>query len=250
MQYALKVESVSMKYQAKNGEVEALRDISLLVPEGEFLSIVGPSGCGKSTLLSIISGLEKSSSGSIKVFGSEEPRIGYMFQKDNLFPWRTIFDNILLGLEIRKELTEENISYVDEMLERYGLSDFKNKYPQQLSGGMRQRCALIRTLATKPDILLLDEPFSALDYQTRLAVSDDIHGIIKHENKTAIMVSHDISECISMSDTVVVLSKRPGMIKRIFEIDGFHADTPLKKRDEAAFSTYFNAIWRELDVHI
>ncbi|MBP3940351.1 MAG: ABC transporter ATP-binding protein [Christensenellaceae bacterium] len=250
MQYALKVESVSMKYQAKNGEVEALRDISLLVPEGEFLSIVGPSGCGKSTLLSIISGLEKSSSGNIKVFGSEDPRIGYMFQKDNLFPWRTIFDNILLGLEIRKELTEENISYVEEMLDRYGLSDFKNKYPQQLSGGMRQRCALIRTLATKPDILLLDEPFSALDYQTRLAVSDDIYSIIKHENKTAIMVSHDISECISMSDTVVVLSKRPGMIKKIFSIDGFLAKTPLKRRDEAAFSAYFNAIWRELDVHI
>ena len=190
MKKILEVKNVCKTYQAKNGEIEALKNISFDIKEGEDISIIGPSGCGKSTLLSIISGLENKSSGEIYIDG----KIGYMLQKDNLLEWRTIYKNVLLGLEIQKENTSENREYVEKLLKKYGLYEFKEKYPTQLSGGMRQRVALIRTLAIRPKILLLDEAFSALDYQTRLMVTEDIFKILKAENITALMVTHDISE--------------------------------------------------------
>ena len=190
MKKILEVKNICKTYQAKNGEIEALKNISFDIKEGEYISIIGPSGCGKSTLLSIISGLENKSSGEIYIDG----KIGYMLQKDNLLEWRTIYKNVLLGLEIQKENTSENREYVEKLLKKYGLYEFKEKYPTQLSGGMRQRVALIRTLAIRPKILLLDEAFSALDYQTRLMVTEDIFKILKAENITALMVTHDISE--------------------------------------------------------
>lgn len=190
MKKILEVKNICKTYQAKNGEIEALKNISFDIKEGEYISIIGPSGCGKSTLLSIISGLENKSSGEIYIDG----KIGYMLQKDNLLEWRTIYKNVLLGLEIQKENTSENREYVEKLLKKYGLYEFKEKYPAQLSGGMRQRVALIRTLAIRPKILLLDEAFSALDYQTRLMVTEDIFKILKAENITALMVTHDISE--------------------------------------------------------
>lgn len=190
MKEVLKLKNVSKKYQAKNGEVEALSNITFNVQEGEFVSIIGPSGCGKSTLLSVIAGLEPKTSGDIQIDGG----LGYMLQKDSLLEWRTIYNNITFGLEISRKKTKENEAYVEELLKKYGLYEFKDKYPNQLSGGMRQRAALIRTLATKPKILLLDEAFSALDYQTRIMVTNDIFQILKNENITAIIVTHDISE--------------------------------------------------------
>ncbi len=190
MKKILEVKNICKTYQAKNGEIEALKNISFDIKEGEYISIIGPSGCGKSTLLSIISGLENKTSGEIYIDG----KIGYMLQKDNLLEWRTIYKNVLLGLEIQKENTLENREYVEKLLKKYGLYEFKEKYPAQLSGGMRQRVALIRTLAIRPKILLLDEAFSALDYQTRLMVTEDIFKILKAENITALMVTHDISE--------------------------------------------------------
>ena len=199
----VRIQNISKTYQAENGEVEALKGINFDVKEGEFISIIGPSGCGKSTLLSIISGLESKTNGEVYIDG----KVGYMLQKDNLLEWRTIYKNVLLGLEIQKALTEENKNYAIELLKKYGLYEFRNKYPTQLSGGMRQRVALIRTLAIRPKVLLLDEAFSALDYQTRLMVTEDIYKILKAENITVLMVTHDISEAISMSDRVVVLSQ-------------------------------------------
>lgn len=244
MKKILEVKNICKTYQAQNGEIEALRDISFDVKEGEYISIIGPSGCGKSTLLSIIAGLENKTSGEIYIDG----KIGYMLQKDNLLEWRTIYKNVLLGLEIQKENTDENKKYVEELLKKYGLYEFKDKYPTQLSGGMRQRVALIRTLAIRPNILLLDEAFSALDYQTRLMVTEDIYKILKNENITALMVTHDISEAISMSDRVIVLSHRPAMVKKIHEID-FEMEnrTPLNCRENPKFSKYFNLMWKELE---
>ena len=195
MKKILEVKNICKTYQAENGELEALKDINFEVEEGEYISIIGPSGCGKSTLLSIIAGLESKTSGEIYING----RIGYMLQKDNLLEWRTIYNNVLLGLEIQKSKTPENIEYVEGLLKKYGLYEFKDKYPTQLSGGMRQRVALIRTLAIRPNILLLDEAFSALDYQTRIMVTEDIYKILKNENITALMVTHDISEGIFQS---------------------------------------------------
>lgn len=186
----LEVQNICKTYQAKNGEVKALENINFSVEKGEYISIIGPSGCGKSTLLSIIAGLEPKTDGEIYIEG----KVGYMLQKDNLLEWRTIYKNVLLGLEIQKELTEENKRYAINLLKKYGLYEFKDKYPTQLSGGMRQRVALIRTLAIRPNILLLDEAFSALDYQTRLMVTEDIYKILKQENITAVMVTHDISD--------------------------------------------------------
>jgi len=249
------IQSVGMKYQSINGEIPAIENISFSVEKGSFVSLVGPSGCGKSTLLSIISGLLKPSSGKVFIDGEEvtktSDKVGYMLQKDYLFDWRTIYQNVILGLEIRKILTPENKDFVLNLLKTYGLYDFKDKYPSQLSGGMRQRAALIRTLAVKPEILLLDEAFSALDYQTRLAVTEDIYSIIKSENKTAIMVTHDISESISMADWVVVLSKRPAVIRNIHRIVfDCPKRTPLKCREHPSFREYFNLIWKELDVHV
>ena len=190
MENILEVKNICKTYQAKNGEIEALKDINFKIEEGEYVSIIGPSGCGKSTLLSIISGLENKTSGTTYING----KIGYMLQKDNLLEWRTVLNNVFLGLEIQRSNTPENKKYVIELLKKYGLYEFKDKYPNQLSGGMRQRVALIRTLATKPKILLLDEAFSALDYQTRLMVTEDIYKILKNEGITALMVTHDISE--------------------------------------------------------
>ena len=240
----LKVENICKTYQAPNGEIEALRDINFTVKRGEFVSIIGPSGCGKSTLLSIIAGLEKKTKGNIYIDG----KMGYMLQKDNLLEWRTIYKNVLLGLEIQKDVTQENMKYVDNLLRKYGLYEFKDKYPTQLSGGMRQRVALIRTLAIRPSILLLDEAFSALDYQTRLMVTEDIYKILKNENITALIVTHDISEAISMSDRVVVLSRRPATVQNIYDID-FEMEnrTPLNCRESPKFSKYFNLMWKELE---
>jgi len=244
-----------MTYQSLNGEIKALEKIDLEVYEGEFISIVGPSGCGKSTLLSIISGLLSPTEGKVFVDGEEvkgtSRKIGYMLQKDHLFEWRTIMQNILLGLEIQKAVTPDAIAYTEHLLQTYGLYEFRHKYPSQLSGGMRQRAALIRTLVTKPELLLLDEAFSALDYQTRLAVNEDIYAIIKKEHKTAIMVTHDIAESISMADRVVVLSKRPGTIKKILPIEvNCERRTPLKTREMPEFQSYFQSIWKELDIHV
>lgn len=245
MENVLEIKNICKIYQAKNGEVEALKNISFNVEEGEYVSIIGPSGCGKSTLLSIISGLETKTSGEIRTNG----KIGYMLQKDNLLEWRTIYKNVLLGLEIQKENTQEEQEHVNTLLKKYGLYEFKDKYPAQLSGGMRQRVALIRTLAIRPKILLLDEAFSALDYQTRLMVTEDIYKILKNENITALMVTHDISEAISMSDKVLVLSKRPGTVKDIIKID-FEIENrnPINCRESPKFSKYFNTLWKELGV--
>ena len=243
MKKILEVKNICKTYQSLNGEIEALKNISFDIKEGEYISIIGPSGCGKSTLLSIISGLESKSSGEIYIDG----KIGYMLQKDNLLEWRTIYKNVLLGLEIQKDNTQENREYVEELLKKYGLYEFKDKYPAQLSGGMRQRVALIRTLAIRPKILLLDEAFSALDYQTRLMVTEDIFKILKAENITALMVTHDISEAISMSDRVIVLSERPAIVKSIHKIN-FEMEnrTPLNCRENPKFSKYFNLMWKEL----
>lgn len=240
-------------YQSPDGEVEALRDVSFDVQEGEFCSIVGPSGCGKSTLLSALAGLERLSGGSLELDG--EPvcgpsrKVGFMPQRDHLFEWRSIWGNVTLGLTVRGENTPQRQAHVRELLERYGLADFAQKRPSQLSGGMRQRCALIRTLAAQPKVLLLDEPFSALDYQTRLAVSADIHRIIRQEGKTALLVTHDISEAISLSDRVVVLSHRPAVVKSIHRLTQLQGVPPLQRRDHPAFAGYFKSIWKELEVH-
>lgn len=246
MKEVLKIDKVTKKYQAKNGELEALREISFSVKEGEFVSIIGPSGCGKSTLLSIIAGLEEKDSGEVYIQG----QIGYMLQKDSLLEWRTIWSNVMLGLEIQHIKNEENMQYAEKLLKKYHLYEFKDKYPSQLSGGMRQRVALIRTLAIKPKILLLDEAFSALDYQTRIMVTKDIYHILKNEDITALIVTHDISEAISMSDRVVVLSNRPAVVKNIHTID-FEIENrdPINCRESPKFSKYYDQLWKELDVH-
>lgn len=255
MNEILKAEHISEKYQAENGEVTALDDISFTVGRGEFVSIVGPSGCGKSTLLSIIAGIIRPTHGSVSIDGVPvngiSPKIGYMLQRDNLLEWRSIFKNVMLGLEIQKAVTKEATEYVNSLLATYGLYEFRDKYPSQLSGGMRQRAALIRTLAVRPEIFLLDEAFSALDYQTRLAVTDDVYDILKKENKTTLMVTHDISEGISMSDRVIVLTGRPGRVRRIHDITfDMEQRTPMGCREQPEFSRYFNTIWKELDVHV
>lgn len=249
----LKIEDITKNYQAKNGEITALDNISFEVKKGEFISIIGPSGCGKSTLLSIISGLESKTSGKVYIDGEESfgisPKIGYMLQKDSLLEWRSIYENVMLGLEIRHERNKENEQYAIELLKKYNLYEFKDKFPNQLSGGMRQRVALIRTLSVKPKILLLDEAFSALDYQTRIMVTNDIFEILRNEKITVLMVTHDISEAISMADRVVVLSHRPAKILNIHEID-FEMDnrTPINCRNSPKFSKYFNTLWKELEV--
>lgn len=250
----LTLKNVSKKYQAKNGEIEALKNITFSVNEGDFVSLIGPSGCGKSTVLSIIAGLEEKSSGKIILDGEEistiSNKIGYMLQKDSLLEWRTIYKNVILGLEVTKQRTKENEEYVVDLLKKYNLYEFKDKYPTQLSGGMRQRVALIRTLAIKPKILLLDEAFSALDYQTRIMVTNDIYNILKKEGKTVLMVTHDISEAISMGDKIVVLSNRPSVVKAIHNIEFPNIEkNPVNCRNCPEFSKYFDTLWRELDVH-
>lgn len=248
----LELQNIAKIYQDDNGETFAISDFSYSFKKGKFVSIIGPSGCGKSTLLSIIAGLDTQTSGIIFMDNSKlinkAYNIGYMLQKDYLLDWRTIYKNVILGLEIRKMVNDETVRYVELLMKKYGLYDFKDKYPNQLSGGMRQRAALIRTLATNPDILLLDEAFSALDYQTRLAVTEDVYRIIKAENKITIMVTHDIPESISMSDEVIVLTRRPATIKNVYNIVfDIPNRTPLKCRENAQFTSYFDAIWKELN---
>lgn len=250
----VEVNNIYMNYHSLKTETAAIHDVSFSVFEGEFVSIVGPSGCGKSTLLNIIAGLIKPSSGKVCIEGSEcntiSKNIGYMFQRDYLFEWLTVWDNVALGLKMQHKLNDEAKNKVDNLLKNYNLWDFRHHHPDELSGGMRQRAALIRTLALDPEVLLLDEPFSALDYQTRLNVSDEIYQIIKKENKTAIMVTHDIAEAVSMSNRVIVLSKRPAVIKKIVDIK-FESEysTPLKHREAPEFRIYFNNIWKELDLN-
>ena len=249
MNKLLELKDVSLTYQTLNDEITAISELSFDVQEGEFVSIIGPSGCGKTTILSLIAGLIKQSSGKIIIDGNEEIKpgneLGYMLQKDHLFSWRNIEKNIFLPLEIKGKLNVKSKKYANELLEKYGLNNFKKNYPDQLSGGMKQRVALIRTLVSNPKLLLLDEPFSALDYQTRLSVCEDVFSIIKAEKKTAILVTHDISEAISMSDKIIVLTARPAKVKSIFtpSISG----TPLRRRESKNFGKYFEIIWKELN---
>ena len=252
MQYALELKNVHYAYHTLEGETYALKDITFSVREGEFIALVGPSGCGKSTLLHLIAGLLTPEKGLIKINGSYHPDntsgIGYMLQKDELLEWRTIYQNVLLGLEIQHALTARSRALARALLTQYGLNAFANAKPSELSGGMRQRAALIRTLALKPELLLLDEPFSALDSQTRLSVSDDIGKILRQEKKTAILVTHDISEAISMADRVIILSPRPAIIRKIvpvcFDLEN---RTPMASRNAPEFKSYFNLIWKELN---
>ena len=251
MSTVLKVSDVSYSYHTLSGETPALSNITFSVPEGEFLAIVGPSGCGKSTLLSMIASLMEPESGTISIHGApasmSRQRIGYMLQKDHLFEWRTIYKNVILGLEIQNRMTEKNLEHVEQLLRDYGLDQFRNARPSELSGCMRQRAALIRTLALNPDLLLLDEPFSALDYQTRLTVCDDIATIIRETKKTAILITHDLAEAISTADRVLILSARPGQVKAEISLTfAPQYDSPLKRRNAPEFTGYFQNVWRAL----
>ena len=251
MRPLFEIKHVNYAYHTMQGETPALSDITFDVLPGEFIALVGPSGGGQSTLLNLLAGLLKPESGSIllsgKPLGRETSRhIGYMLQQDHLLEWRTILKNILLGLEIQHELTPEAINYAKKLLKQYGLDKFADSKPSELSGGMRQRAALVRTLVLKPDLLLLDEPFSALDYQTRLAVGDDIGAIIRQEKKTAILVTHDLSEAVSLGDRIDILSSRPGSIKGIVSVDMPSDLTPMERRNHDTFKDYFNTIWEEL----
>lgn len=250
MDNIIKVQNVSLIYHSKKFETLALKDLSFEIKQGEFVSIVGPSGCGKTTILSLISGLLKPTTGEILVEGlppsKKNLKCGYMFQKDNLYPWRSIERNLYVGLEIQHKNTTQNRQYALELLKKYGLENFKNKRPDELSGGMRQRVALVRTLALNPSILLLDEPFSALDFQTRLKVCDDVANIIKSEHKTAILVTHDLNEAISMSDKIIVLTARPGTVKHIHTLKFDKNLTPFEKRNLAESKALFNKLWGEI----
>lgn len=249
MNNLLTIKHLTKTFYSENGEVEAIKDFSLDIKDGEIIAIVGSSGCGKSTLLSILADLEEKSSGEIK-FNVDNPKIGYMLQQDALFPWLNILENTLIGLKITKNKNKENVLYAKKLLITYGLEDFLDKYPNELSGGMRQRVALIRTLAINPDLLLLDEPFCALDYQTRLSVSDDVFNIIKKENKTTIIVTHDLAEAISFADRIIVLSKRPAVIKNIYEVCLTDKKNPIHNRKAPEFSYYYDTIWKDLDKNV
>ena len=242
MNNVLKISNLSKSFYKEKDEVHTLDNINLEVKDNEFIIIVGTSGCGKSTLLNIIAGLDKDYSGEI--ITKDNINIGYMLQSDALLPWLTIEDNCNLGLKL---LNKDNKVLVDSYLKKYNLWEFKDKYPNEISGGMRQRCALIRTLVTNPDILLLDEPFSALDYQTRLKIEDNVFNIIKNEGKSVIMVTHDLEEAVSMADKILVLSKRPAKIKKIYEIKLEKNDTPINNRKDKKFSYYLNILWDDLD---
>ena len=246
MEEMVKVVNLTKDFYTKEGEMQVLSNITFTLFQGEILSLLGPSGSGKSTILNILTKLLEPTSGSVTINGT----VGYIFQKDHLLEWRSIMDNITLGLEImHKKNDKKSMERIERLLKTYGLWDFRNMYPKELSGGMRQRVALIRTLSVDPDILLLDEPFSALDYQTRLMVNDDVYKIIKNENKSVILVTHDISEAIAMGDKVAVLSKRPSTIKNEYKIDLSMEEekTPFKCRKVPKFQTYFDLLWKELD---
>ena len=247
----LELKNISYAYHNLQGETPALKDISFGVKEGEFVAIVGPSGCGKSTLLSIIAGLLKPEGGTIVVNNPDGslhyPKVGYMLQHDHLFEWRTVYKNVILGLEINHMMTPERLAYVDKLLHDYELEKFKDKRPSELSGGMKQRAALIRTLAMGPEILLLDEPFSALDYQTRLMVSADICRLIRRTGKTVIIITHDLSEAISLADRIIVLSRRPATVKEEVLINlTLQDDSPLAARHAPEFQGYFSHLWEVL----
>ena len=243
MKEVLRFENVSLHYHSKQGETVAVKDLNFSVSEGEFTAIIGPSGCGKTTLLSLAAGLLSPTKGKIDSHGVS---FGYMLQRDELFPWRTIEKNLFLPLEIKGTNTPKNREAALALAEKYGLKQFLKSYPSALSGGMRQRAALIRTLALTPDVLLLDEPFSALDYQTRLNVCNDVYKIIREEGKTALLITHDISEAISVADKIFVLSKRPASILSEHEIC-FPEDEPLKRRENKEFSKWFEILWKELN---
>ena len=252
MENVLESKNISHSYHNTEGETPALKELSFSLKKGEFLSIVGPSGCGKSTLLSIIAGLILPENGNVLINGKplkeSTTNVGYMLQRDHLFEWRTIYNNVILGLEIQHMLTARTKEKAHQLLQQYELEAFANAKPSELSGGMRQRAALIRTLVLEPDLLLLDEPFSALDYQTRLTVGDDIGQIIKKEHKTAILVTHDLSEAISLGDRVIVLSKRPATVWQTIPLTfSLDEDTPLHRRNTPEFKTYFNLLWKELN---
>ena len=252
MEPILELKNINYAYHTLEGETKALTDISFSIASGEFVAIVGPSGCGKSTLLSIISGLLEPEKGLLKTNGKylreSTMNIGYILQHDHLFEWRTVYSNVLLGLEIQHMLSAKSKAKAKELLELYGLKQFSNSKPSELSGGMRQRAALIRTLVLEPDILLLDEPFSALDYQTRLSVGDDIGQIIRNAHKTALLVTHDLSEAVSLADRVIILTERPATIAKIVPITfTLEKDTPLLRRNAPEFKNYFNIIWEELN---
>ena len=254
MEPILELKHINYAYHSLEGETKALTDISFSVSPGEFVAIVGPSGCGKSTLLSIICGLIEAEDGQVKLNGDalreSSTNIGYMLQHDHLFEWRTVYHNVLLGLEIRHMLSARSRKYAHELLELYGLKQFENAKPSELSGGMRQRAALIRTLVLDPDIMLLDEPFSALDYQTRLSVCDDIGQILRNAHKTAVLVTHDLSEAVSLADRVVVLTARPASIAKIIPITfELETDTPMNRRNAPEFKDYFNIIWKDLNTN-
>ena len=244
MNNILSIHNISKNYYTLKEEIKAIDNISLNIKKGEFISIVGPSGCGKSTLLSILNKQEEQTTGEINYYNKT---IGYMLQEDALFEWLNVLDNCLLGLKIKKKLNTNNKEYVLKLLCKYGLKDFIYSYPNSLSGGMRQRVALIRTLALKPDILLMDEPFSALDYQSRINISNDIYNILKKEKKTLILVTHDISEAITICDKIIVLTNRPAKIKSIYNIKYDKDITPLEKRNTETFNKYYNLIWKDID---
>jgi NitT/TauT family transport system ATP-binding protein len=250
--------NVSLRYFGDGGETEALRDINFTVASGEFVSIVGQSGCGKSTLLSLLSGLVLPTAGEVCLDGKRvdgpSTLTAFMLQQDSLFEWRTILKNTMLGPELRGKLSVDTKRHAEMLLENYGLKDFKYHFPHQLSGGMRQRAALARTMCSDPDVLLLDEPFSALDFQTRLSIADEISAIIRRDRKTAILVTHDIAEAISMADRVIVISNRPGSVRAehhiAFPSCGDVRPSPLKSREAVEFRSYFTTIWEELDGHV
>ncbi|MBR6778819.1 MAG: ABC transporter ATP-binding protein [Clostridia bacterium] len=250
MQDLVKIQDLSLIYQSIDSETTALSDINLTIRKQEFVSIVGPSGCGKTTILSLVAGLLKPTTGKITILDKtpnpKDDLAGYMFQRDNLLPWRTIEKNIYFGLEIKHKKTHDRKAFALSLAEKYGLKDFLKKHPSELSGGMRQRVALIRTLALQPELLLLDEPFSALDYQTRLELCDHIYEIIKKEKKTAILVTHDIFEAITMSDTIYVLSARPGTIKAIHQPKFDKNLTPFERRKTEKAKELFDIIWQEI----
>lgn len=239
------LEHVSMNFFNQDGVLAVLDDISFTLRQGEIAAMLGPSGCGKSTVLNLLSGLLEPTGGAIQRRGS----IGYMFQRDHLLDWRTIYDNVLIGLEVQKlQKSEAHLQKVERLLRTYGLWEFRKRYPTELSGGMRQRAALIRTLAVDPDVLLLDEPFSALDSQTRLMVSEDICSIIRQEQKATLLVTHDISEAISFADIIYTLSRRPARVRSVYplKLTTEQPRTPLKSRKAPEFQQYFNTIWEEM----
>lgn len=248
----LEARQVTMAFdEGTTREVVAFRDISFTLRQGEILAIAGPSGCGKSTLFNVIAGLLRPTSGSVSVDGAlvdgARGHIGYMLQKDLLLPWRSVLDNVTLGLEVRGMPTSEARDRAVALIGRYGLAGFESVKPRALSGGMRQRVAFMRTLALDPKAILLDEPFSALDFQTRLLLQGDVKRIIRDQGKAAILVTHDIGEAIAMSDRVLVLSQRPGTVKAIHDIELGDIDDPAALRRSPAFNAYFDTIWRQLD---